>query len=469
MRLRAYFISHPIALLPTLATAALALGCGNVKGPGDTTGAGASGACSAAAPYAGSLCGPDEPCAVLADDVLAHSTESIPDATFLDFGAGQAPTVALDPSCSPHVLTVLAWGKTMYSSRGGAGGWSTESTSLPTYSGALAFGAEGQPLAAVSDGDFNTTLWTRGDGWSQVDQLPGEVGIYGQGFGVDGSGALHAALWGEENNSVATFAGSWIAQQGPAVSDAFTPVIAVSATASAHVAYWARATGNSPPGIELLWWTSPLAPEVVATGGSVQLSLILGMATSAPDAANPEGKPHLVFQIVQENGDSEVVYATRAGPSQWTATTIVADTPATVQNPCGATSPAVGATCSYDYTNHQPLAIAASQSGDVRVFFAARHFAGTMTAVCTSGNGPPECSWNQQGPGDETDTISVAWIAGGSVHTAPLTTTNQPSAGTVAVDTEGAMHLALYDAVTNAGTTQFSTRYLRIGLAGAGE
>jgi hypothetical protein len=104
----------------------------------------------------------------------------------------------------PRLLHLSSWAKTVYSSRDSATGWSSESTSLPFYSGALAFGADGEAMAAVSDGDFDTTLWTRGGSWTKVDQLPGEVGIYGQGFAVDGSGALHAALWGEMNDSVAT-------------------------------------------------------------------------------------------------------------------------------------------------------------------------------------------------------------------------------------------------------------------------
>jgi hypothetical protein len=404
---------------------------------------------------------------VLADDVLVQSTDNgSPNGGFLDFGPGQAPTVALDGSGNPHVLTVLGWGTTTYSSRDAAGEWSSESTSLPTYSGALAICGNGQPLAVVSDGNFNTTLWARGDGWSQVNQLPGRVGIYGQGLAVDGSGALQAALWGEQNDSVATFAGSWTAQDGPAMFDAFAPVISVSATSTAHVAYWARPTGNSPQEIELLWWISPSAPEVVATGGSTQLSDVIGLVTTAPDAANPDGKPHLVFEVADGSGDSQLVYATRTGPSRWTTTTIVQDTPFTLANPCGSTTASAGMTCSYDYTNHQPVGITASQSGDVRVFFAARHFAGTLTAQCESGTNPSVCSWSPENPAAETDTISVAWVSGGSVQTVPLTTTNQPSAATVAVDATGVMHLALYDALTSGYTTLVSTRYLRIGRAG---
>jgi hypothetical protein len=408
---------------------------------------------------------------VLADDVLAQSTESLQNGEFLEFGPGQAPTVALDGSCNPHVLTVLAWSKTTYSSRDAAGAWSSESTSLPSYSGALALGANGQPLAVVSDGNFNTTLWARGEGWSQVNQLPGLVGIDGQGLAIDGTGALHAALSGEQNDSVATFAGSWTVQGGPAVFDALPPVIAVSATSTAQVASWTRPTSNPPQGMELRWWTSPSAPEVVATGGSggsMGVSEIIGIVTTAADVANPDGKPHLVFEVAQGSGDSQLVYATRTGPSQWTTTTIVQDT--TLANPCNSTIASAGMTCSYDYTNHQPVGITASQSGDVRVFFAARHFAGTLTVQCESGPNPA-CSWSPQSPAAETDTISVAWVSGGSVQTVPLTTTNQPSAATVAVDATGVMHLALYEAVTNGDTTNgyttvFSTRYLRIGSTG---
>jgi hypothetical protein len=251
------------------------------------------------------------------------------------------------------------------------------------------------------------------------------------------------------------------------VYDAFPPALAVSTTASAHVLYWTTPATDPAQGLQLLWWTSPLTPEVVATGGNdVNLPQVIGIATSAPDAANPAGKPHVVFTQTLASGGTEVVYATRTGPSQWTTVSIVQDS-SIGDNPCAESSPTSAApTCSYDYTIHQPIGIAASQSGDARVFFAARHFQGTLTAQCVPATSAPECMWNQEGFGPETDTLSVAWITGSSVSTTDLATTHEPSAATIAVDAAGAMHIALYDAVTVPGTTTFSTRYLRIGLAG---
>ena len=41
---------------------------------------------------------------------------------------------------------------------------------------------------------------------------------------------------------------------------------------------------------------------------------------------------HWVFGV-EANGNSAVVYATRTGPSQWTATTLVQDVPFTLSNP----------------------------------------------------------------------------------------------------------------------------------------
>jgi hypothetical protein len=237
------------------------------------------------------------------------------------------------------------------------------------------------------------------------------------------------------------------------------------------VAYWARPADRGANDLELLWWVSPAAPEVVGTGADPAALQSIGLATTAPDAQNPAGKPHVVFQAVLANGNSAVVYATRTGPSEWTPTTIVQDSPSTAQSPCLATTPAAaGDTCGYDYTTHQPVAITASEGGDVRIFFAARHFAGTLVAQCVSGVDGPVCNWSPPSPGAETDAVSVAWLTASTVQTAPLAMTNQPSAATVAIDSTGVMHLALYDAVTsltNTGsTTVFSTRYLRVGPAG---
>jgi hypothetical protein len=206
----------------------------------------------------------------------------------------------------------------------------------------------------------------------------------------------------------------------------------------------------------------------VATGGSVDVSQIIGIATTAPDAENPSGKPHVVFMHTLPSGGSEVVYATRTGPSQWTPVSIVQDSPAvTNKNPCDAsTATATGQTCNYDYVNHQPIGIAASQSGDVRIFYGVRHYTGTVVAQCYPSQSGLVCNWNSNGTGTQTDTLGVAWVAGGVVSTTDLAATNQPSAATVAIDTTGVMHLALYDALTMANTTTFSTRYLRVGRAG---
>jgi hypothetical protein len=345
---------------------------------------------------------------------------------------------------------------------------------MPTYSGAFAFGADGQPFAVVSDGDFDTTLWSgAGGSWTMTDKLPGTVGMYGQGLAVDSSGALHAALWGELKSSVDTYAGSWVTQAFSPLNGAPMSVITVSTTSVAHVAYWGESPDSGVNGEDLYWWTPPRAPEVVSAGTSSPNEENIGLVTSAPDATNPDGKPHVVFEATLAGGDMAVVYATRTGPSAWTSTSIVEDTPSTSQNNCDPLTPTSPTdTCSYDYTTHQPVGIAASQGGDVRIFFATRHFAGTVGAECGSPGNPVACSsWNPPSAGSETDTVSVAWLTtAGTVQTTPIATTHQPSVATLAIDATGVMHLALYDAVTsstgNVSTTDFSTRYLRIGSAG---
>jgi hypothetical protein len=416
-----------------------------------------SGACSPATPYAGALCGPNGACTVLVDETFAQGTFALPGGSFGSFGAGQTPAIALDASCAPHVLTAVEWSGTIYSSRDPATGWSSETTAMPKYSGSLVFGLTG-PMAVVSDGDWNTTLWARTSQWTQVDQIPVQSTIDGPGLGIDASGALHAALWGPAGITLAIRGGSWSTQAG--ATGPIDPVLSVSTTAASHLAYWGWLGSAPQQGLYLSWWSPPSAPELIAMAGGTSDEQI-GIATSAPDAGNPAGKPHVVFGLPSAGGNNQVVYTTRTGPSQWTTVTIVQGTP----NQCLATVPtAPGQTCSYDYTADQPIGIAVSQSGDARVFYGSSHFTGTETAVCGSGN-PPPCGWSGSGPAMETDTLHVAWVAGGVVQTTALTSTHNPSVATIAIDTTGTMHLAFYEAVAYPGGATTSTRYLRVGLA----
>jgi hypothetical protein len=379
------------------------------------------------------------------------------------FGEAQAPALALDASCAPHVLSSLEWSGAVYSVRDPVKGWSSEITPMPAYSGAMVVGPTGEPFAASHDGNYNTTLWTRSDTWTKVDQVPEQAGVYAQGLGIDASGTLHAALSTSTGKpAAATRAGSWTTVEGDAV--AYEPVLSVSSTASAHLAYW-RWMMSSPQDKTngLFWWSPPRPPELVATGllPSTESQLRqLGLATSAPDADNPAGKPHVVFGRSPDGENSEIGYATRTGPGQWTLVSIVQAPPPTSYDQCVATTPtAPGQTCSYDFTDYEPFGLAASENGEVRIFYDAARFTGTMTAMCSSG--PASCHWG--GGGLRQDKVYMAWVAGGSVQTTALFSTNLPSVATVAVDSAGAMHLAFFEGKTVAQSTTYSTRYVRIG------
>jgi hypothetical protein len=414
--------------------------------------------------YAGALCGPKLPCTVLVDEQAANNgTFSVRNATFGDFGDNQAPAVALDGSCAPHVLGSMEEGGTVYSVRDPAVGWQSEITPLDKYSGSMVLGPNGAPLAVVHDGNYNTTLWTRSGQWTKIDQIPGQVAIYGQGLGIDASGALHAALWDSTSKpATATYAGGWTTVDGDVTAS--SPVLTVSSTAAAHLAYWEWM--GSPSQVQshaLFWWSPPDNPELVdatlpVAGAYFEIER-LALATSAPDAGNPAGKPHLVYARSLDGSSTELVYATRVHPGEWALVSFVqAPSPAS-QNPCSGTSPtAPGQTCSYDLTVQQPVAIAASQDGEARMFYDAARFTGAMTAQCSSST---SCVW-ANGASTRTDTLEMAWSAGGSVQTATLVQTGQPSVATVAIDTAGAMHLALFEA-KGTSPTLFSTRYLRIG------
>jgi hypothetical protein len=319
----------------------------------------------------------------------------------------------------------------MYSSRDATGAWSSEGTPLSTYSGALAFGDEGHPLAVVSDGNWNTTLWDGSGGWTMLDQLPTSAGVDGQGLAVDENGTLHAALWGGSTNVVATYDGSWVTEDGPALGVDFDPVVATSRTGSAHVAYW-TSTGAGLKNDDLVWWTSPSSPEVILRNAEGESNLAI--AVSAPDAQNPAGKPHIVYTTGRQAGTGELTYVTRIGPSQWTTTELASSTTNTV------------------------LGIAASDGGDIVVLFATQRFVPT-SGVDAGGY-----------LGNETGTVMATSITSNGIQTVPLVTTSNPSAATVAIDARGVLHVAFFEAFnassSDAATTTFTTRYLRIGSAG---
>jgi hypothetical protein len=374
-----------------------------------------------------------------------------PQFTFGSFGADQAPALALDGSCTPHVLTATEWTKTLFSTFDLKAGWTTSMTPMPSYSGSLTYTPAGEAYALAHDGDFNTTLWKLSGAWLQVDSLPGQVGAQDQGFGVDPLGNLHAALWTSGSGiDVDTFDGAWTV--GASTPSTFPPTLAVSATNASHVAYWQwLSSGTSSAGFS--WWSPPGAPEIVAMTTLNPSQETTSIATSAADAANPAGTPHILFGLPRADFTNAVTYATRTGPSQWSTVTIAADGPPA--NPC----PTPGGSCTVTAAVDLPIGIVATASGDVRMFYSTEN----VTYTCSAGS----CSPSESSPGAEAagSTLRIAWLEKGVPESLPLATVNNPSVATLAIDTAGNIHLAVFEVTISATTMSFATRYLQIGVA----
>jgi hypothetical protein len=430
--------------------------------------------------YAGPLCGPaSAPCTVHTDEVLPDDPTSRND----------APGVAIDSSCSPHVLYTVAGSGShgFYASRGagadggvdagggdggdagGDGGtpylgpWTVETAPFIAAAAGLVIPPGASPLAVADDGALGVTLWSRAGGtWAKVEQASGMLQFWSNGLGADAQGTLHATFKSSANVvNYGIYASGWAVTTLSATPSGTVP-LAVSSTGVAQFSYWTAGNADAGAAGGLAWAsaTAPNTPEIASATAIGNTSLAI--TVTPPTSGNPDGVPYILFARPVAGGATaqELAYATRTGANAWTTVTVDSQSANNVM--CTA-APVLGASCAYSYDQLQPIAAVASRGGDVRFIYEKYRRQGTYRAICAIFGGMVNCHWV---PDTDTSTgqIFVASVgaAAPTVTTAPVVSAIMADSGTAIVDSLGHIHLAVYDSYppSQGGAT---VRYVELG------
>lgn len=406
--------------------------------------------------YAGSLCGPSPtPCTLKKNEVLPGTAS---------FRNG-SPAIALDTAGEPRILASVASGGyySFYGVRSSSGTWTMTQAPMTMATGGLIRDAQGNIVALTYAGSAGGGLLHTYNGttFNQTATVSPSLAGYtsaicgwSHGFVGDQGGCMHM-LMSDLSGGMAylkrSSGGNFSAQSLSGNTAAMGGSVALSPTGTAHLAYWASA-GSS---WNVYWQMPPGSATLVAALGSNMLSdKALPLAVTDLSGA---GTPHLLFKRISSSspGTLELVYARQTG-STFSFTTLQADQ----SNPCASTACTVGATCHFDYTTYQPLAVVASGSGDVRLLFAAKRHYGTWTGTLLP---PNSCYW--QG-GQYDGDLRLAWPQGSSTTQMTLAQNVLVSSSASAeaeLDSQGTIHLAVYSVNASSTSGYTDVRYLRIG------
>jgi hypothetical protein len=159
--------------------------------------------------------------------------------------------------------------------------------------------------------------------------------------------------------------------------------------------------------------------------------------------------------------DSTVVYVKQDDDS-WVEQVVASSDPGAARS-CGEAFE--GATCSLDYYSYQPLSVATSESGDVRLLYARHHHLAEMEAECMMGGpGGGFCDWT--GPSTTLGSVHLAWETGGALSSVQIASGFAAYGADMEIDEAGDMHLAVYattDVALGETATSLEVRYLRFG------
>lgn len=426
--------------------------------------------CDPAAPaYDGPVCGPPErPCLVLADSTLPSP------AAFRN----DAPAVAVDDACLPQVAFSVAEGgyHGFHARLGTDGQWAVAGTPFPIAMVAAAVTPDGAPVLLAYDGTFAVSLATldaAGDWVSEA--VPGQMLASAAGMQRGSDGVVHAALWDSAGlvhyaSRADDPAGTWQLAPLGERTDART-VLALSPGLDQvpHLAWWR--SDSTAGDWQLRWSLAAGAPETVATLGSSTLELESqrhALAVGPADAANPGGRPHALFARRRQDdpGVIELVHATRTGADTWTSARVDdSDVPDAAS--CNHEPIETGETCDVRADAIRPIGVVVGGDGDARLVYVEQHLDYTLVATCRPTPRGEHCEWR---PGEDRSTaeLYVAWPdptdETGAIARAAVADVFLASAGTVALDRTGSLHVALYG--QEPGADGLLVRYLRLGHGG---
>lgn len=426
--------------------------------------------CTPAAPSNGPLCGPPEhACAVLVDATLPSPSSFRND----------APAVAVADPCQPQVSFSVAEGSFhgFHARLDPDGLWAVTGTPFPIATVAAVVAPGGAPVLLTDDGSFGVTLWKHdgvaGD-WIER-PVPGLMHANAAGMQRDSQGEVHAALRDSTGQVYhARLAdepdADWQLEPLGERTDA-RAVLALSPAAPGEVPHLAWWQADSAAGDWRLRW-SPGAGniETVAALGSSGLEIESqrhALAVGPADAANPAGRPHLLFARRRQSdaGVTALFYATRSGPDTWT-TTLVDDSDVAGGSYCNHDPIQSGETCDVRTDALRPIGAVVGPAGDARLLYVEQHLDYTLSATCQPTPRGEHCEWRTS-EDRSTAALYVAWSDGtGAVARAAVADVFLASTGTVALDEVGTMHVALYGNTLDANGQL--VRYLRIGPSLAG-
>ena len=189
----------------------------------------------------------------------------------------------------------------------------------------------------------------------------------------------------------------------------------------------------------------------------------------APSGQEPV--PHVFYRATSGSAatfpfPSNLVLAWRSSTGTWSQQTIATSSGTNLHSCGGATMSSPP--CNTESTEAVPVGIVSSGNGDVRIFFTTTHSKGTSISKCST-TPAPSCAWQPKADSDggssdagDPTTFEMGWRnADGSVGRTVLYTTTITSsrwAPSVALDTQGGLHVAHFE-----GSGNSTVRYLRFG------
>ncbi|MDI1447263.1 hypothetical protein [Polyangium sp. 6x1] len=331
------------------------------------------------------LCGSgDAPCQILEEELLA-----VPPAYRND-----APALSLDAVCNPRILFSSAEGeyKGFFAVRKAVGDWEVNPTPFPVAAAGLVSVAPDLPVALVNDGAFGASLWSfSAAGWDLVENVPKEGTNLVRGFAIGNTGELFAGFRGPADELLfGRYGSSWSVETLGGTPFPFP--VAVSPEGAPHLVAWEVVNGAW----EIHWHAPPLAHEVAMPLGSGTLqadAYRLALAATAADAANPQGKPHVLALRQLPDFTFELVYMTREGKNAWTATPLDEVPQGSTVYPLGIVTDAAGAVRLF----YSRFEIGAPTTG--RLVVAAPHPGGITQAVVTEGFAAFGATFDRDGAG----------------------------------------------------------------------
>ncbi len=406
----------------------------------------------AQATYNGALCGPSsKPCKVLIHENIPVKYNPL----------RVSPALALDATGQPRVLFSLTSYTISFPGNQGvrtaAGKWTVTDTPFKAASIDLVREPGGSMLALSYDGGGNgNQLWRHsGKGWNKVqDVTPALVG-FSRGYSssnmaVDSVGCLHLTMrnFSYSNKYIQrTPGGKWQAKKIYLPGGGF--LLALNSSGLAHLVGGTQSF--FPGGTSMFTWHVPgmdMVEQLHTTSEAYGGNGGAGMAV----VGSGLGTPHVLWSR-SLTGKRRMVHARRQGGA-WKSVVMATD-----KNGPGCGACKVGATCKYDYNKrHNPLAVVASGSGDVRLLYARTHHQGTQVGKDVGGT----CTWTVQDT--RTDHLEMAWPIpnsakyGKAVLVSGLYAWNEFSI-LPRLDSKGNMHAAFYVSWPNGP----QIRYLKIG------